>query len=87
MNWCAVVGPLTKEQYVYALNGFKIHEAFPDVDTKVFGFSIDPQVSSTRPPPMRSHMKCCRGGNVAPRIEGGKAGPAQQGLTGPRLLA
>eukprot|EP00892_Ulva_mutabilis_P010463 jgi/Ulvmu1/778/UM010_0152.1 len=52
-----VVGPLTKEQYTYVLNGFKIHEALPDVETKAFGFSVDPQV---RPQPSLRKLKASR---------------------------
>eukprot|EP00892_Ulva_mutabilis_P010452 jgi/Ulvmu1/777/UM010_0151.1 len=38
-----VVGPLTKDQYVAALSSFQVEEAFPDIQTNAFGYSIDPQ--------------------------------------------
>lgn len=43
-----MVGPLRKEAYLAAVSGFKVEQAFPDIETKGFGYSIDPTVC---PPP------------------------------------
>lgn len=39
----AVIGPLPKGQYMAAIASFTIPDAFPDIETKAFGYSIDPQ--------------------------------------------
>jgi hypothetical protein len=36
------VGPLSKEEFLQAANGFDIYEAFPDFDNRYFGFTVDP---------------------------------------------
>lgn len=56
----AVVGPLNKAQYVFSLNGFKFHEAFPDIETKAFGFSIDPQARPPSAPPTTARVQPTR---------------------------
>lgn len=38
-----VIGPLNKPDYIDVLDYFKIYEAFPDIDTNCFGFTIDPK--------------------------------------------
>ena len=37
----AVVGPISKEEYLNALNGFKLEESF-DIQQNMFGFTVDP---------------------------------------------
>lgn len=42
-EFCApYVGPLSKEEFLDAANGFKIYEAFPDFDNRYFNFNADP---------------------------------------------
>lgn len=37
-----VVGPLTKEEFCFALNNFKFEEGFPNAKNNFFGFTVDP---------------------------------------------
>lgn len=37
----AVVGPISKDEYLNALNGFKLEDSF-DIQQNVFGFTVDP---------------------------------------------
>jgi hypothetical protein len=37
----AVVGPISKDEYLNALNGFKLEESF-DIQQNMFGFTVDP---------------------------------------------
>ena len=37
-----VVGPLTKDQYITAVSGFKLKDAFPDFNPGVHNFYVDP---------------------------------------------
>lgn len=37
-----VVGPLTKEQFVSALDGFDVYSVFPDLNPQYYGFTVDP---------------------------------------------
>jgi hypothetical protein len=42
-EFCApFVGPLSKEKFLEAAEGFNIYEAFPDFDNRYFGFTVDP---------------------------------------------
>lgn len=42
-EFCApYVGPLSKEAFLDAADGFGIYEAFPDFDNRYFGFTVDP---------------------------------------------
>jgi len=36
-----VIGPLTKWDYIEALNYFRIYEAFPDINPNCYGFTVD----------------------------------------------
>lgn len=37
-----VVGPLNKDQFVSALDGFDVDSVFPDLNPRYFGFTVDP---------------------------------------------
>ena len=37
-----IIGPLGKEEFLNAANGFQVYEAFPDFDNRYFGFTVDP---------------------------------------------
>mmetsp|Transcript_28121 Transcript_28121/g.41533 ORF Transcript_28121/g.41533 Transcript_28121/m.41533 type:complete len:269 (-) Transcript_28121:21-827(-) len=42
-EFCApYVGPLSKEKFLEAANGFQIYESFPDFDNRYFNFNADP---------------------------------------------
>lgn len=41
-----MVGPLSKQQFVHAFSSFEIRDAFPDLNGRYFGFTVDPQVSA-----------------------------------------
>jgi hypothetical protein len=38
-----LVGPLNKKDYLFTLGSFKIYEAFPDLKSNAWGFSVDPE--------------------------------------------
>ena len=33
-----------KEEYIAAINSFKVNEAFPDIKNTAFGWDVDPDV-------------------------------------------
>mmetsp|Transcript_28633 Transcript_28633/g.52907 ORF Transcript_28633/g.52907 Transcript_28633/m.52907 type:complete len:261 (+) Transcript_28633:71-853(+) len=42
-EFCApYVGPLSKEKFLEAADGFGIYDSFPDFDNRYFGFTVDP---------------------------------------------
>jgi hypothetical protein len=42
-EFCApFVGPLSKEKFLEAAEGFGIYDSFPDFDNRYFGFTVDP---------------------------------------------
>eukprot|EP00554_Chaetoceros_debilis_P009867 CAMPEP_0194104854 /NCGR_PEP_ID=MMETSP0150-20130528/5116_1 /TAXON_ID=122233 /ORGANISM="Chaetoceros debilis, Strain MM31A-1" /LENGTH=263 /DNA_ID=CAMNT_0038792507 /DNA_START=77 /DNA_END=868 /DNA_ORIENTATION=+ len=42
-EFCApYVGPLSKERFLEAANGFQIYDSFSDFDNRYFGFNVDP---------------------------------------------
>jgi hypothetical protein len=38
----SIIGPITRQDVVDTQNGFKIQEAYPNLETRPFGFTVDP---------------------------------------------